>query len=138
MAPLPTTRRNVVDGSNASLKTNFVNIQQKSFRVFGLTKLTVILAFTIAGHNLEIIRSFNASTAATEAAAWKKRTRTERRSGTLRHMLGVVPNSLVPDPPPDYGRSSSSTPSFYEGVIGMFRYALSVFRARKGIVIQHR
>ena len=91
----------MVEGSNSSLKTNFASIQQKFFRVFGLTKLTVILAFTIAGHNLEIIRSFNASTAATETVARKKRTRTKRRRGTWGDMLGVVPTSLGPDPPPD-------------------------------------
>ena len=100
MAPLPTTEERG-RGSNSSLKTNFVNIQQKFFRVFGLTKLTLTLAFTIAGHNLEIIRLFNASTAATEAAARKKRTRAKRRRRTRRDILGVVPTSSGQDPPPD-------------------------------------
>ena len=34
-------RRNVVEGVNAMLKGGFVNIQQKFFRVFRLTKLTL-------------------------------------------------------------------------------------------------
>ena len=42
-------RRNVVEGVNAMLKGGFVNIQQKFFRVFGLTKLTFLLAFIISG-----------------------------------------------------------------------------------------
>jgi hypothetical protein len=40
------------------LKGGFVNVQQKFFRVFRLTKLTFLLAFTIAGYNVECIRSF--------------------------------------------------------------------------------
>ena len=77
-----------------------MNIQHKFFRVFGLTKLTVLLAFTIAGYNLECIRSFRASMAATEAAKGRKRTRAKRREGTWGDILGEGPTSSGRDPPP--------------------------------------
>ena len=40
------------------LKGGFVNIQHKFFRVLGLAKMTLLMAFTLAGCNLEAIRSF--------------------------------------------------------------------------------
>ena len=43
---------------NAMLKGTFVNIKHKFFRVFGLAKMTLLLAFTVARYNLEAIRSF--------------------------------------------------------------------------------
>lgn len=43
-------------GGFGGLKIGFVNIQQKFFRIFSLTKMTLLLAFTIAGYNLEVIR----------------------------------------------------------------------------------
>jgi hypothetical protein len=75
-------RRNVVEGVNAMLKGGFVNIQQKFFRVFRLTKLTFLLAFTIAGYNIETIRSFNARklAEAESAEAAKKRRRKRRKA----------------------------------------------------------
>jgi hypothetical protein len=77
-------RRNVVEGVNAMLKGGFVNIGQKFFRVFRLTKLTFLLAFTIAGYNVECIRSFNARKAVeAEAAEAKKRRRKGRRNGVV-------------------------------------------------------
>ena len=42
-------RRQVVEGVNGGLKGNIVNIARKSIRVIGLTKVTVMLAITIAG-----------------------------------------------------------------------------------------
>ncbi len=47
-------------GVNAMLKGGFVNIQHKFFHVFGLAKMTLLLAFTLVGYNLEAIRSFTA------------------------------------------------------------------------------
>lgn len=73
-------RRNVVEGVNAMLKGGFVNVQQKFFRVFRLTKLTFVLAFTIAGYNVECIRSFNArKVAEAEATEARKKRRNGRR-----------------------------------------------------------
>jgi hypothetical protein len=93
-------RRDAVGGVNGVLKGTFVDIGQKFFKVLGLVKIKVLLAFTIAAYNLETIRSFNASAAATEAAGRKKRTRAKRRGGTWGDILGVVPTSSGPDPPP--------------------------------------
>jgi hypothetical protein len=95
-------RRNVVEGVNATLKGGFVNIQQKFFRVFGLTKLTLLLAFTIAGYNVECIRSFNARKAAeVESAEARKKHRRGRRKGTWTQVLDGTPPETGPDPPPD-------------------------------------
>jgi hypothetical protein len=59
----------VVEGVNAMLKGTFVNIQHKFFRrVFGLAKITLLLAFTVADYNLEAIRSFLAKVGERTAA----------------------------------------------------------------------
>jgi hypothetical protein len=81
-------RRQVVEGVNAMLKGSFVNIQHKFFRVFGLAKMTVLLAFTLAGYNLEAIRSFLAKKRAERAAPPPKRTRKKRRTGTWAEVIG--------------------------------------------------
>ena len=60
-------RRQVVEGANAMLKGGFVNVGHKFFRVFGLTKMTLLLAFTVVGYNLDRIRSFLAKRAAEKA-----------------------------------------------------------------------
>jgi len=75
-------RRQVVEGVNAMLKGGFVNIQHKFFRVFGLAKMTLLLAFTLAGYNLEAIRSFTAKKEVERTAAPPKRARKKRRTGT--------------------------------------------------------
>ncbi len=81
-------RRQVVEGVNAMLKGDFVNIQHKFFRVFGLTKMTLLLSFTVASYNLEAIRSFLAKKDAERAATPVKRTRKKRGTGTWADMTG--------------------------------------------------
>lgn len=78
----------MVEGVNAMLKGDFVNIQHKFFRVFGLAKMTLLLAFTLAGYNLEAIRSFLAKKETERVAAPPKRTRKKRRQGTLADVIG--------------------------------------------------
>jgi hypothetical protein len=46
-------RRQVAESANAGLKGGFVNIARKFFRVFGSTKMTILLAFTVVGYNLD-------------------------------------------------------------------------------------
>lgn len=87
----------MVEGVNALLKGGFVNIQHKFFRVFGLAKMTLLLAFTLAGYNLEAIRSFTAKKEAERVTAPPKRTRKRRRKGTWADVIG-----------PDQSRSSPS------------------------------
>jgi hypothetical protein len=43
-------RRQLVEGVNEMLKGGFVNIQHKFFRVFGLTKMKLLLAFSVVGY----------------------------------------------------------------------------------------
>ena len=73
-------RRQVVESANAALKGAFADLSRGFFRVFGLTKMTALLGFTIAGYNLDRIRSFRAKKRAEHAA--QPRPRQRRRSGT--------------------------------------------------------
>lgn len=90
-------RRQVVEGANAGLKGGFVNIERKFLRVMGLTKVTVMLAFTIAGYNIDRIRAFVLQTAVEWDA--KKKTRAKRRRGTWSDVLDGERPSSGPDPP---------------------------------------
>jgi len=95
-------RRQVVESANAALKGGFVDIGRKFFRVFGLTKLTLLLAFTIASFNLDRVRSFFAKHAEGAAAARATRRRQKRRTGTWAELLPAQPAGAGPAPP---GRS---------------------------------
>jgi hypothetical protein len=79
--------------------TGFVDIGQKFFRVFGLTKIRLLLAFTIVGYNLERIRSFLARQAGRKAEAEKPRRRAKRKVGTWADVAGLRPRTGR-DPPP--------------------------------------
>jgi pimeloyl-ACP methyl ester carboxylesterase len=92
-------RRDVVEGVNAALKGAFVNIGQKFFKVFGLVKIKILLAFTLAAYNLETIRSFLSRMAVDTEAARKPRTRKKRREMTWRDVVAIRPET-GPDPPP--------------------------------------
>jgi hypothetical protein len=82
-------RRQVVEGVNSMLKGGFANIAHKFFRVFGLTKMRILLAATIVGYNLEAIRSFLEKKAAKAVAAAKDPgKRKKRRKGTWTQILG--------------------------------------------------
>jgi hypothetical protein len=51
-------RRHSVEGVNTMIMGGFVNIERKFMRVFGRTKMTIVLAFTIADFNRDRIQSF--------------------------------------------------------------------------------
>jgi hypothetical protein len=68
--------------------------------VFGLVKIKVLLAFTLAAYNLETIRSFLARKAVVEEEAKKPRRRKKRSKQTWRDVVAISPSS-GPDPPPD-------------------------------------
>ena len=53
-------RRQLVESANAALKGGFVDLGRGFFRVFGVTKMTVFLAFSVAGFNVDRVRSFRA------------------------------------------------------------------------------
>jgi hypothetical protein len=92
--------RDVVEGVNAALKGAFQNIGQKFFRVFGLVKIKILLAFTLAAHNRETIRSFLARMAVVAEAAREPHTRKKRREMTWRDVVAIRPET-GPDLPPD-------------------------------------
>jgi hypothetical protein len=77
------------------VKGGFVNIERKFFRIFRRTKLTVLLAFTVAGDNLDRIRSFLARAA--ERASSRPRS-TKRRRGTFDKLIGDSVRPRGPDP----------------------------------------
>jgi hypothetical protein len=91
-------RRQVVESANAALKGTFADLSRGFFRVFGQTKMTVLLGFTIAGYNLDRIRSFRAKKRAQEADKPKQ---PKRRRGTWTDV--VEPDKTVDgtESPPD-------------------------------------
>jgi predicted membrane protein len=62
-------------------------------------KIMILLAFTLAAYNLEIIRSFVARKTVVEEEAKKPRKRKKRRKETWRDVVAVRP-ATGPDPPP--------------------------------------
>jgi len=90
-------RRQVVESANAALKGGFADLSRGFLRVFGKTKMTVLLGFTIAGYNLDRIRSFRAKQ---RALAAKPAPRPKRRSGTWRDLVSATieaPETAPPD-----------------------------------------
>jgi hypothetical protein len=68
------------------------------FKVFGLIKIKMLLAFTLAAYNLDAIRSFLAKMAVAAEGAKKPRTRRKRLEQTWRDVIASRPES-GPDPP---------------------------------------
>jgi hypothetical protein len=72
-------RRMVVESANSALKGAFADLSRGFFRVFGRTKISVLLGFTVAAYNLDRIRSFRAKQAEAESLPVR---RAKRRKGT--------------------------------------------------------
>jgi hypothetical protein len=77
-------RRQVVESVNAALKGTFADLARGFMRVMGQTKMTVMLGFTIAGYNLDRIRSYRAKK---RAEAEAKPAQPKRRRGTWREVV---------------------------------------------------
>jgi hypothetical protein len=80
-------RRQVVESVNAALKGTFADLSRGFFRVFGQTKMTILLGFTIAGYNLDRIRSYRAKK---RAEAEARPAKPKRRRGTWREVVETV------------------------------------------------
>ncbi|HLK41821.1 MAG TPA: hypothetical protein VKV34_00660 [Thermoleophilia bacterium] len=91
-------RRQVVESANAALKGTFADLARGFFRVFGQTKMTVLLGFTIAGYNLDRIRSFRAKQRALEADKPKQ---PKRRRGTWAEVIAPASTVDGTASPPD-------------------------------------
>ena len=91
-------RRQVVESANAALKGPFADLSRGFFRVFGQTKMTMLLGFTIAGYNLDRIRSYRAKQRAQEAATPKPPRK--RRRGTWTHIIEPTNNVTGTASPP--------------------------------------
>jgi len=91
-------RRQVVESANAALKGTFADLARGFFRVFGQTKMTVLLGFTIAGYNLDRIRGFRAKQRANGA---DKPALPKRRRGTWAEIVEPTPTVHRTESPPD-------------------------------------
>lgn len=84
-------RRMAVESVNAALKGGFVDLSRGYFRVFGLTKMTALLGFTVAAVNLDRIRSHEAKLA--EDSDQPRRHR-RTRNGTWRSLIGDLSETV--------------------------------------------
>ncbi len=91
-------RRQVVESVNAALKGVFTDLGRGFLRVMGVTKMTVLLGFTLAAFNLDRIRSYRAKHALDEngrPTGKPKQSRAKRRSGTWADV--IEPTTSPPD-----------------------------------------
>jgi hypothetical protein len=77
-------RRQVVESANAALKGTFADLNRGFFRVFGQTKMTLLLGFTAAGYNSDRIRGFRTKQ---RAMAEAKPKQSKRRRGTWQDIV---------------------------------------------------
>jgi hypothetical protein len=93
-------RRQIVESANAALKGAFTDIGRGFMRVMGVTKMTVMLGFTLASYNLDRVRSFRAKHHLDEAGRQSVRprqTRAKRRTGTWAQV--IAPSRTTGKPP---------------------------------------
>lgn len=89
-------RRQVVESVNAALKGAFADLSRGFVRVMGVTKMTVMLGFTLAAFNLDRIRSYRAKHHLDEngqPTGRPKQSRARRRTGSWAELIDT------PDPP---------------------------------------
>lgn len=98
-------RRQVVESVNAAIKGAFVDLGRGFARVLSQTKTTVLLAFTVAGFNLDRVRAFRAKHRRPgpegpdgDQGPAPAATRPKRRQGTWGQLLAADPRT---PPPPD-------------------------------------
>ena len=92
-------RRQVVESVNAALKGAFADLSRGFVRVTGVTKISVMLGFTLAAFNLDRIRSYRAKHNLGETGqpvGRPKQTRARRRTRTWAELI----DSADPGPPP--------------------------------------
>jgi hypothetical protein len=87
------SRRNAVEGVNGNLKSNFTNIDRGYARVFGTEKVAFLLAFTLAGVNVLLSKSYRRMVAAEKKLASAPKRRKKRRTGTFNEVLGQATDS---------------------------------------------
>ena len=82
------SRRNAVEGVNGNLKNNFTDVDRGYVRLFGTMGIALMLAFTYAGHNVFIAKSFRRMLKAERERRAEPKTRRKRRTGTFGQVLG--------------------------------------------------
>jgi hypothetical protein len=86
-------RRQVVESVNAALKGVFTDLGRGFMRVMGVTKMTVMLGFTLAAYNLDRIRSYRAKHHLNEQGQptdKPKQARARRRTGTWADVIDTT------------------------------------------------
>ncbi len=84
------TRRNAVEGVNENLKRNFPNVDRGYVRMFGTMAIALMFAFTLAGLNVYLARSFRRLQKAERDRAAGPRRRKARRTRTFDEVLGTA------------------------------------------------
>ena len=82
------SRRNGVEGANGNLKRNFTNVDRDYVRTFGTMVVAFVFAFTIAGLNVSLARSFRRLRRAEEERVSVPKSRKTRRPRTFEEVLG--------------------------------------------------
>jgi hypothetical protein len=91
------SRRNAVKSANGNLKRNFTNVDRGYARVFGTVKVAFLFAFTLAGLNVFLARSFGRMLKSEKKRDAGPKRRAARRDRTYTKLLGpeVRPSSIV-------------------------------------------
>lgn len=90
---ISSNRRNGVESVNAALNGGYIHLVRGFARVFGLTKLQVLLGFSLVAVNLDRIRSFEAKMAELEGGP---RNRRPRRIGSWRELIAELASPTEP------------------------------------------
>ncbi len=91
-------RRNAVEGVNGDLKQNFTNVDRGYVRMFGTLPVAFLLAFTLAGLNVYLARSFRRQQKAEKERTSGPKSRRKRRVRTFDEVLGPeLPQSSTAD-----------------------------------------
>jgi hypothetical protein len=85
-------RRQVVESANSALKGAYTDVSRGFFRVFGRTKITVLLSFTLLAYNLDRVRSFRAKLAEIAGAPAR---RARRRPGTWHEVVNAPADRVI-------------------------------------------
>ena len=84
------------DGRHAALKGTLADLSRVFFRVFGQTKMTILLGFTVAGDNLDRIRSYRVKSGPRRSEAGSAQAQTIWRD-VIEPATTTGPTEIPPD-----------------------------------------
>jgi hypothetical protein len=92
------SRRNLIETVNSALQQQFTGLAKGYHRVFGLTKVTLLLGFTAVGYNRERMQTYRRGQKVIAAQKQRPASRAKRRTGTWQDLVGGAP-ATTPSPP---------------------------------------